>query len=119
MMETVLSEESEYEDAGPEWQCEDPEAEYDAPVGDEEGAAEATAEGEESKHDDSTDDAMDRRAALKRVGPSDIFFLRGGGGGKKISPHPYLFFRVSTCHVSQRNRPAKKKSPRQEEVRRA
>ena len=57
MMETVLSEESEYEDAGPEWQCEDPEAEYDAPVGDEEGAAEATAEGEESKHDDSTDDA--------------------------------------------------------------
>ena len=59
MMETVLSEESEYEDAGPEWQCEDPEAEYDAPVGDEEGAAEATAEGEESKHDDSTDDAMD------------------------------------------------------------
>jgi len=95
------------------------EEEYDAPVGDKEGAAEVTAEGEESKHDDSTDDAMDRRAALKRVGPSDIFFLLGGGGGKKISPHPYLFFRVSTCHVSQRNRPAKKKSPRQEEVRRA
>ena len=51
---------------------------------------------------------------MKRVGPSDIFFLRGGGGGKKISPHPYLFFRVSTCHVSQRSRLAKKKSPRQE-----
>ena len=35
------------------------EEEYDAPVGDEEEAAEVTAEGEESKHDDSTDDAMD------------------------------------------------------------
>ena len=35
------------------------EEEYDAPVGDKEGAAEVTAEGEESKHGDSTDDAMD------------------------------------------------------------
>ena len=83
MMETVLSEESEYEDAGPEWQCEDPEAEYDAPVGDEEGAAEATAEGEESKHDDSTDDAMDT--------PGDAI-----GSGLRLRARPTLSRRVAS-----------------------
>ena len=61
---------------------------------------------------------------MKRVGPSDIFFLRGGGGGEKISPRAYLFFfglyvsrvtkrppRQETSGVLAQNHPKMQKSP--------